>query len=73
MTEVVCVCRSCGSENVTECDAIMKFRATQVDNEKESVISALVKLVVCSDCGAARFNLSSADLDLVRQIGVSLC
>ena len=67
MTEVVCVCKSCGSENVTECDAIMKLRAAQVNSEKESVVSALVNLIVCADCGAARFSLSPGDLALVRQ------
>ena len=45
----------------------MKLRAIQVNSEKESLVSALVKLVVCSDCGAARFNLSPGDLVLVRQ------
>lgn len=61
------VCSLCASPDVNECDAIVDLRSAQP--EYTIVASALVTLVVCSECGAAHFTVSPADLELLRASG----
>jgi hypothetical protein len=67
MTERLHVCSSCASSDVTAYDAIVDLQAAQpCENEKRTMLSALITLVVCSDCGKAHFTLSPADLELLK-------
>ena len=62
------VCGLCASSDVNEYDAIVDLRSAE-PGENTVVTSALVILVVCSECGAAHFTVSRADLELLKASG----
>lgn len=60
-------CRACGSNNVVELDARVKLTAVPSDGVKKFPVSESGPLLVCLDCGFARFKLSEAGLQLLRE------
>jgi hypothetical protein len=61
-----CVCRLCASVNLTELDAKVNLHLPHLNGSGMSAVSAFPKLVVCLDCGFARFYLSAKELHLLK-------
>ena len=67
MREPVCVCASCGSDNLEEFDARLKLHSLPFNGVKKVPVSTNTEIVVCLDCGFAQCALSSTELQLVRE------
>lgn len=59
-------CLSCKSENLAEFEAEMNIHLPSPDGLEKAGVWAFPKLMVCFNCGAARFAIADDELRLLE-------
>jgi hypothetical protein len=71
MTDEIIICRQCESPNVTNFDAEVNIHFSGLKWLNKPSIFVFPKLVVCLDCGLTEFDLTGAQMELLRDQVVS--
>ena len=68
MTQPICACGSCGSNNLTEFDTQLNLRRLPLNGLNKPILCAFPKIVLCLYCGFAQFQFSDAELQRLREV-----
>ena len=60
-------CRSCASNNQTKLGSEILVHFPGFKNAEKPTVMVFPRLVVCLDCGIGEFNVTEAELRLLRQ------
>lgn len=67
MSKEVLICSLCGSKNLTQFNSELNIHFSGMANLDKASILAFPTLVICLDCGFAKFSLSVIELQLLRE------
>jgi hypothetical protein len=68
---VMFLCKSCASENQTECGTEIMIHLSGLKNLDKLPILVFPKLLICLDCGFTEFTISETQLRLLGERGVA--
>jgi hypothetical protein len=69
--KAVMLCKSCASENQTECGTEIMIHFSGLKNLDKFPISVFPKLLICLDCGFTEFTIPETELRLLGESGVA--